>query len=89
MAELLLAGEMRKLRKFDKDLDWFLENSEKLKKEYKGEYVAVKEQKIVDHDKDAKILLKRMKGKYGDISSLVVEYVNERKVEYILANTSP
>jgi len=83
MAELLLAGEMKKLRKFDNDLDWFLENYEKLKKEYKGEYVAVKEQKIVDHDKDAKILLKRMKEKYGDISSLVVEHISERKVEYI------
>ncbi|MCL4412433.1 MAG: DUF5678 domain-containing protein [Candidatus Thermoplasmatota archaeon] len=84
MSELLLSKEIKKLRKFNNDLDWFMANYEKLKEEYKSQYVAVKDQKIIDHDEKVEELFKRLKGKYGNISSLVVEYVSGEKVEYIL-----
>ena len=84
----MLTEEIRKLRKFDEDLEWFQRNYEKLKKEYKGEYVAVKNRKIIDHDKDARMLLGRLKQKYNNISSLVVEYISEHKVEYVLSGIS-
>lgn len=84
MSELLLSKEIKKLRKFNNDLDWFMANYEKLKEEYKSQYVAVKDQKIIDHDEKVEELFKRLKGKYGNISSLVVEYVSGERVEYIL-----
>lgn len=84
MPELLLVEELKELRKFDRDLAWFQRNYERLKRQYKGEYVAVKDRQIADHDKDATALLQRMKAKYGDTSSLVVEYISDRRVEYVL-----
>ena len=88
MPELQLSKEIRRisgiLRKFDEDENWFMTNYGKLKDEYKSQYVAVKDQKIIDHGEKEEELLKRLKGKYGDISSLVVEYVPGRNEEYIL-----
>lgn len=84
MSQMLLAQELRKLRRFDEDVEWFQKNYAQLKRRYRGEYVAVKNQEIVDHDKDAKTLLKRLRKKFGDLGSLVVEYISERKVEYAL-----
>lgn len=84
MSQMLLAQELKKLRRFDEDIAWFQKNYAQLKRKYRGEYVAVKNHEIVDHDKDAKTLLKRLKKKFGDLGSLVVEYISERKVEYVL-----
>jgi hypothetical protein len=84
MAELILTQEIKKLEKFDADLDWFQENYEQIKKEHKGEYVAIKDQKIIDRDKDSYTLIKRLKTKYGDIGSLAIEFVSDKKFEYVL-----
>ena len=84
MSKLLLTQELKKLKKFDQEVDWFQKNYERLRSKYKGEYVIVRGSNIVDHDKDAVVLLKRAKEKYGDTSSLVVEYVSEKKTEFVL-----
>lgn len=84
MVELLLSKELNELRKFSADLAWFQRNYPRLKRKYKGEFVAVRAKELVDHDKDATALLKRMKKKYGNISSLVIEHISERKFEYVL-----
>lgn len=84
MEKLVLTQEIKKLKKFDADLDWFQNNYERIKKEHRGEYVAIKDHKIIDSDKDSHVLIKRMKRKYGDIGSLVIEFVSDKKFEYVL-----
>jgi len=84
MAELILAQEIRKLKKFDADLAWFQTNYAEIKKEHKGEYVAIKNQSIIDRDKNGTALIQRLKEKYGDIGSLAIEFVSDKKFEYVL-----
>jgi len=84
MPELVLTPELRKLRRFDRDLAWFQSHYDDLKKKYKGEYVAVKDRMVIDHDENLTALFDRLKEKREDISSLVVEFISEEKVEYIL-----
>jgi uncharacterized protein DUF5678 len=75
--------ELQKVKNFERDLKWFKENYKEIKSSYKGQYVAVKDKQIINSDKDVLKLFDRLRGKY-DTSSLVGEYVNEHKAEYIL-----
>lgn len=84
MPDMMLTPELKKLRRFDKDLLWFQENYETLKEQYKGEYVAVKNKRIIDHNPDLTTLLDRLKEKDEDPSSLVIEFISEKKVQLIL-----
>ena len=75
--------EIEKIKRFKRDLEWFKANYEQIKSQYKGQYVAIKDQEIIDSDKDVMVLFQRLKGKH-DTSSLVVEYINEHKAEHVL-----
>jgi hypothetical protein len=66
-------------------LYWFQANYKRLKKKYNGEYVAVKNRRVVGHAKDVQWLLDRMKAKHEDLSSLLVEPIHDlRKEEFVL-----
>lgn len=82
--EVLYYKELQELKKFSNDLRWFQDNYQNLKKQFKGEYVAVKEARVVDHDKDYHLLLKRLRGRYPDLHNLVVEHINEQKKVFVL-----
>lgn len=75
--------ELEKLKNFNRDLMWFKANYSEIKSHYKGQYIAIKDEEIIDSDKDVMILFERLRKKY-DTSSLVVEYINEHKAEYVL-----
>jgi len=84
MTELLLKAEEKKLKEFDSDLKWFQDNYTKLKKEYKGKYLAIKNKEVVDNDPNAESLINRIKNQYGDAGTFLIEFVSDRKVHYIL-----
>ena len=84
MPELLHDKELNKLKQFKKDLDWFQNNYNDLKNDYKNEYVAIKDESLIDHDVSLNHLLNRLKNKYDDTNSIVVEFINENKEIYIL-----
>lgn len=81
---MIYKNEIEKLRHFNKDLAWFQDNYNKLKVKFKGEYVAVKDCKVIDHDKNPHVLLVRLKERSLDTSSIVIEYVNEFRAAYVL-----
>jgi hypothetical protein len=68
------------LRKFKKESELFHINYTRLKSKYKGQFVAIKHNKVIDHDKDLDSLTKRL-GKL--VTSLLVEYIPEKKAIYI------
>jgi hypothetical protein len=78
--------ELEKLKNFNRDLMWFKANYDEIKSHYKGQYVAIKDEEIIDSDTDVMKLFERLRKekKYDYVSSLVVEYINEHKAEYIL-----
>ena len=52
-----------------------------LKQKYFHQWVAVHDQKLIDHDEDRTILHRRVHEKYGDISILIREVMEQPEVE--------
>lgn len=64
-----------KFEKIRDNFEWFYDNYEALKKNYKDQYVAVKEKRQIDNDYDFERLLKRLNLSNCD-ESIAIEYVN-------------
>ena len=62
---------------------WFKKNYQQLLKKFNGEYVAIYQRKVVDHDKDLSHLAKRVKANYPS-NRVLVEYVTSEKIVLVL-----
>lgn len=67
----------------DKNWSWFREHYEELVKKFDGEFVAVYEQKIIDHDEELSILMERIKAKHPE-EQIFVDFVSSEKLTLIL-----
>jgi hypothetical protein len=61
------------------DSRWLTDNYDQIKKEYGGEYVAVRKRCVVDHDEDLAKLRDRVKG-----AIVVIRYIYREKPHLIL-----
>ena len=58
--------DVDKLEKFNKAFQWFRDHYNDLHTKYKGEYVAVYDSKIIDHDIDyERLIMIRLKPKFS------------------------
>lgn len=71
------------LQEFEKNQRWFMEKFEALK-EYKGKFVAVWNQEIIEADADLESLSEKVKEKTGNAKGVYIEYVSDKPVEMIL-----
>lgn len=69
-------GDFEKFQKIKNNFDWFYSNYNELRKSYKSQYVAVKENRHLDNDYDLEKLLKRLNLCNCD-ESIAIEYVNK------------
>jgi hypothetical protein len=67
----------------DKNWSWFEKHYNELVEKFDGEFVAVYEQKLVDHDKELNALMKRIKSKYS-ADRIFVDFVSSEKLTLIL-----
>lgn len=67
----------------DKNWSWFEEHYHKLLKRFDGEFVAIYEQLVVDHDKELSVLMKRIEAKYPP-DRVFVDFVSSEKLTLIL-----
>jgi len=74
----------KEFQTFVKNMRWFQSNYEKLRRLYAGQYVAVNDGKVVTHGDDARALIEKLRGEYGDIGAFVIEFVSKEKIELIL-----
>ena len=66
---------VEKIEKIKDGLEWFYLNHERLKRCYLGQYVAIKDQKIVDCDKSLDTLLERLQIRdYKDYIAIELVY---------------
>ena len=68
------------LQDFEKDHLWSQGQRRKLLSTYKNKWVAIRNQKVIDSDKDLKSLRSRVK----DPGNTFVEYVTDEPLEMIL-----
>lgn len=68
---------------YEKNWSWFRENYGELVKKFDGEFVAIYEQNVVDHDKELSNLMKRIREKYPE-ENVFVDFVSREKLMLIL-----
>ena len=67
----------------DKNWSWFEKHYNELVEKFDGEFVAVYEQKVLDHDKELNALMKRIESKYS-ADRIFVDFVSSEKLTLIL-----
>lgn len=55
---------------------WFAENKERVRRSFKGMYIAVLGEKVIDHDKDKFLLIRRLWSEGLFPGPVVIEYVD-------------
>ncbi len=71
-------------KRFDKNVEWFQSHYEELKKQHNNEYVAIDNQRLIDHDPDLERLIERVRREHGDLGPVVIEYLTDKKLQLIL-----
>jgi len=60
------------------DLKWFKENSPKIREDYEGEFVAIKDKKIIDSAPTAVILIKKLERRGGDSNLVLIKHITPK-----------
>ena len=73
------------LSNYEENAKWVSSNYEQLKKEFNGEWIAVLENAVVDHDADLAKLVKRLRKQHTKVyNEMAVEYVTTKELDLIL-----
>jgi hypothetical protein len=68
-------------KKIEREQAWWFTLPENKRAKYKGEYVAIHDLAVVDHDKNESILYKRVREQYGKTSVLVIPAEGVREIK--------
>ena len=75
------------LSSFKESNKWITLNYDKLKQTFNNEWVAVLNNTVLDHDKDLKTLVKRLKNQHSkDYNKIAVEYITTEEIVFSLQN---
>lgn len=76
---------IQQMEGFERDMDWLQRHYDNLAGKYPDEYVAVLDEKVVDHDRDLRRLMGRIRLKYPEVQDRVaIEFVSPEEIELIL-----
>ncbi|MCH8070072.1 MAG: hypothetical protein IID16_12525 [Candidatus Marinimicrobia bacterium] len=76
---------VQQLEGFERDMDWIQKHYDSLKEKYPNKHVAVLDEGVVDHDRDLRKLMDRIKLKYPEVQDRVaIDFVSPEKIELIL-----
>jgi hypothetical protein len=78
-SNLLLA-----FKNFEEDSEWFFNNYEKIKEKHKGEYVLIKDKKIIATARNTEELVKKVEELNIDISMAVIKFIPRRDIVAII-----
>ena len=69
-------------RKMQREMSAFLQLHARLLEDHPGEYVAVHQGKLIDHDSDQLALFQRVERRYGDTPVLIKQVLANPEEEY-------
>lgn len=69
--------ELDRLQRLRDNFIWFYSNYDHLKKDYKNQFVAVKDKKQIDNDNDLDRLVKRLRLENYD-EGIVIEFIYDK-----------
>ena len=70
-------------KEHDENWSWFEKHYDDLVEKFDGEFVAVYKQRVIDHDKEMRALMKRIESRYPP-DRVFVEFVSREKLTMIL-----
>lgn len=70
-------------RKIEQEQEWWLKQPLSERAKYEGEYVAVHNQTLVDHDQDESALHNRIRAKYGKTPVLIMPAEGPREIRIL------
>lgn len=72
--------EVKRLREKESNLKWMSKNYDLLLSKHEGQYVAVKDDEIIAHNKDHKKLVSGLRKEYGlNFCTVAVKYIAKKK----------
>jgi len=74
----MIGNDLALLDKAFLDLEYFRKNFEDIRERLEGEFIAIKNQKIVAFAPDKSILIKKLKKEGIDESEVLIEYVKPK-----------
>lgn len=66
--------------KIEQEQEWWLSSPLSERAKYEGEFVAVHNQRLVDHDKDAAVLTQRVRAQFGKTAVLIMPAEGPREL---------
>ncbi len=82
--QVLTKERKEQFKRFEKNVEWFQSHYEDLKKQYKDEYVAIDNQRVLGHNSDIEQLTEEMRREHRDLGAFVIEYLTDKKLQLIL-----
>ncbi len=70
-----MLSDLELLNSAEKDLEWFQENSEKIRDEFARKIIAIKDKKVIASAEDINELLQILKAKKVDSSEVLTEAI--------------
>lgn len=74
----------KEIERIELDIEWVAENFERLSREYEGKYIAVREKQIIAESVDFEELLRTLRERAIDPSSVHVDSIAPRSFACIL-----
>ena len=75
-------------KKIDAELAWWRGQTSAVRDRYRGEFVAVHQQSVIDHDRDESVLRQRVRSKYGKTAILLAPAEGEREFKIVSTHLS-
>ena len=73
-----------KERKIDREMEAYRAMHAELKQRFSGEYVAIHDGELVDHDADRCALSRRVREEYGDVAVLITPVEESPEREFLM-----
>ena len=75
--------ELELMEKMEKNDKFIREDYRKLQEEYKNEFVAVDNGKVLDHDSDMNNLITKLKSRKKDLTLVLIHFIPEKGIKIL------
>ena len=76
----MTAEEIQGLQELRKDSEYLRSAYDRLKTEFENQYVAIKNQSVIDHNSDIDQLIKSIRAKHLDPALILIEFLHPRDI---------
>ncbi|MDN5868127.1 MAG: DUF5678 domain-containing protein, partial [Candidatus Nitrosocosmicus sp.] len=66
------------IKRSNKNFQWFVTHFNKIKNDYRGRFIAIDNNDVIDSDIEQATLLNRLSEKYDDIRHIFIHYISEK-----------